>query len=48
MTFIEYLKQKVQDEVWLWSVISELNPNYPRIAKTMVVIRAHSQWVKER
>ena len=46
--FREYLQQKIQDEEWLWSVIEKhnLNEHYPRIAKTMIVIRARSEWLR--
>ena len=50
MEFREFLKEKVQDEEWLWSVIEKhnLNEHYPRIAKTMVVIEAKHEWMKSK
>ena len=50
MEFREFLKEKVQDEEWLWSVIEKhnLNEHYPRIAKTMVVIEAKREWMKTK
>ena len=48
MEFREYLQQKIQDEDWVWEVTEKykLNEHYPRYAKTMLVIRARSEWLR--
>ena len=48
MEFREYLQQKIQDEDWVWEVTEKykLNEYNPRYAKTMLVIRARSEWLR--
>ena len=48
MEFREYLNLKIQDEEWVWEVTEKykLNEYNPRYAKTMLVIRARSEWLR--